>query len=100
MKDGSVAGRADEFIADTVFRDDDTGCFGAVFQLLTEVLNVNAEKVSGVNISISPDLGEETFMREDTPFVPDEVIEQLSFGRGKFYRFAVDKDFVTVKVNR
>lgn len=53
----------DKLVANAVLGNNDVGRFGIVFEFLSEVLDVDPEQVSGVNIGISPDLGEQAFVR-------------------------------------
>ena len=51
--------------------DNNIGRFGVIFHFLAEVLDMDAEQVPGIHISISPDFSQQAFMGEDTAFVPD-----------------------------
>ena len=57
--------------------NDDIRRFGIVFEFLPEVLYMNPQQVAGVDIGISPNLSQQAFMGQYTPFVPDQVVEQL-----------------------
>ena len=92
-------GWPDKFVTDAVLGNDDVGRFGIILKFLPEVLDMYAEQVSGVNVGITPDLGEQALVGQYTTFVSDEVIEQLPLGRGKLDQVSIQQDFITIKVD-
>ena len=62
---------SDELVTHAMLGNDDAWRLSVVAEFLPEVLDMYPEQVSGVNVGVSPDLGEKTLVREYASFIPD-----------------------------
>jgi len=78
-----MSSRGDEPVAEPSFRPDVGRIVRVVAEFVPEAADVDPDVVDLVDVLASPDLREQRPVLEDVAGVPDEVVEQLVFGRGQ-----------------
>src|SRR5579885_3080848 len=89
-----------ETIADTALRQNIFGMRRIAFQLLTQIGDIEPQRLRLTAIFMSPDLREQHIMRQQSSGIVDEMIEQAVFGGSERHLLAAYPDLALAEVYR